>query len=58
MHLDARVHMSDFAERLPGFTLYRVLLHGLFRLDFKNTLLTNLYRMQNIFAIQERNETV
>jgi FkbM family methyltransferase len=58
MHLDARVHMSDFAERLPGFTLYRVLPHGLLRLDFKNTLLTNLYRMQNIFAIQERNETV
>jgi len=58
MHLDARVHMGDFAERLPGFTLYRVLPHGLLRLDFKNTLLTNLYRMQNIFAMRERNETV
>ncbi len=52
MHLDARVHMGDFSERLPDFTLYRVLPHGLLPLDLKNAMTSNLYRVQNIFAVR------
>lgn len=51
MHLEARANMYDFAERLPGYILYRILPHGLLKIDLKNPTTSNLYGMQNIFAI-------
>lgn len=49
-HLDAGVRLIDFAARLPDYELYRLLPHGLLPLDFRDTLLSNLYRVQNILA--------
>jgi FkbM family methyltransferase len=53
MHLDARVNMGDFAAQLPGFTLCRILPHGLLPLNLRNTMLSNLYHMQNILAVRD-----
>ncbi len=50
LHLDAGVRLTDFAARLADFDLYRVLPHGLLPLDFRDTMLSNLYRVQNVFA--------
>ena len=52
MHLDARVSMWDFADALPGFELFRIIPHGLIRLDMRHTMLSNIYGVQNIFAIR------
>jgi FkbM family methyltransferase len=54
MHLEARANIYDFAECLPGFVLYRILPHGLLQIDLKNPTTSNLYGMQNIFAIAAR----
>ncbi len=50
-HLESRTNMWDFAERLPGFALHRILPHGLLPLNLHNNLASNLYNVQNIFAI-------
>jgi FkbM family methyltransferase len=53
-HLEARVHMGDFADRLPGYDLFRILPDGLIPLNLRNPMLSNLYRMQNILAVPRR----
>ena len=51
MNLLARVTMSQFYALLAGFDLYRLLPHGLLRLNRADSVQSNIFAFQNIVAL-------
>jgi len=54
IHAYVGVHMEDFRRLLKGYTLYRILPKGLYKLNFSGRkIYTEIYGYQNILAVKE-----
>lgn len=53
LNVYSRIFMEDFKELLEGYDLYRILPHGLLRIDFSRKIYSEIFSYQNILAINK-----